>query len=350
MKKFLVGILVFVLVFSVGFAQNQNQKKNFRFSFSAFPALMQNFSFSSFDYDDFNQNFNQVGRFSDNFNFDFLFRLLEKSNDWLTGCLNPEPFGAKASIMAKNLSLERGDYLPFYGMRKVNLTRSGFPWRVSVDLRISDSDFWMGFEVFQDRGYTLEVKEDFDFAVIDKLESEKIDVGGWLEGYNWYYMEISRKFKEQDKTVKYGNFNFAVMFKYDLAKEIESFNFIPELGANLCLIRERTEGLFRNYDYDVTMFPEFSWPDQPLDRYINTYRLLQEEQKIDETDYELDARFFVGLNMEYKLFRFLNLFSNARIYNKSFKKLFQEESLLGDFPFDLELNKFVFLAGLNLTF
>jgi len=105
MKRFLIGVLVFVLVFSVGFAQSsQKQKKNFRLSFSlphVGGIIFQNYLYSSFDPTDFNRNLNQVGRFSDEIHYDLLFRLLEGAKSWITASIGPAPFGARSSIYGK---------------------------------------------------------------------------------------------------------------------------------------------------------------------------------------------------------------------------------------------------------
>jgi len=252
--------------------------------------------------------------------------------------------------MAKDFSFSQGDILPFYGNREVNMTRSGFSWRAGVDLRISDSDFWMTLESYQNKGYIVEVKEDFDFAVIDKLESEKLDIGGWLEGYNWYGMEISRKFEERESTVRYGNINFNIMFKWELSGETDGFFLFPEAGVNLCVLREKIQGLTREYGYDLTMFPEILWSGQPLNRYIGAYRMLRAEEEINNIRYKLNTRFFVGLNMGFRIWKFVNVFSNARIYNRSFTRSFLQKSLLGNFPFDLELNKVVLSGGISYIF
>lgn len=346
MKKFLVAGLVFLMGFlflsTDGYAR---EKKNIKFRLS-FP-VVENYISSSSNPQEWNLSLNKVGSFDEDIAWDFLGRIAEGGEDWwfsLIGFSDTDP-GGIGIVIAKSYDYEKGYIFPFYGARECGLKKTGLPLRAGCDIRLS-GNWWLGLEYHQSRNLVLGLYENLDFVTIDKLEARRLSGSGdWLDEYTVFHMEFSRTFEERAKTFKFRNINFDILLKHDLLGNSGKISFCPELGINLCILKERLEGSIKKYNYEPSMFPESFWPGEPLENY----RELTAEDKLKKTDYKLRSRFFVGASAEYRPFKFIGISCELRLHNKSRKELFQKDSMFDDLLFDLKLNKFTFSARVFLA-
>lgn len=346
MKKFWIGIFGIILVFSIGFANQGQKKKNIKFRFNI--PVVENYISSQFDSQDWNLSLNEVGFFYENIAWDFLLRFTEGAKDWFVtgiGYSNEYP-GAEGFVIAKSYNYKQGHIFPLYGNRELSFTRSGLPLRVGIDIRLSEN-LLLGLEYHRSRNLVLQLNENLDFITLDNLEARRLSgFGDWLDEYTVFDMEFSRTFEEMEKTFKFRNINFDILLKYDLFGNSEKLSFYPELGINLCVLKKKLKGTIKKYNYEPSFFPEDFWPDEPLENY----RKLITEDKLKKTKYKLTPRFFMGASVEYNLFKFMGISCEARLHNKSRKELFQEDSIFDDLLFDLKLSKFTLSAGIFFTF
>jgi hypothetical protein len=257
-------------------------------------------------------------------------------------CLNTDVPTAQGKVLSKSFRYKPGDVFPLTQDRKFSLSRTGFPFQVGVDIPCTNT--WsVGVNYFQSEKYQFEQIETQDYFIIETLEK----LPGPEAGYNWWEMELQRTYEKSISTSSFRNLGFEAAIRYDLLSDSKKIALSPEVGLSLSYIKRKFDQEVEFYGYSPTLFPQMIFPDKPP----NEYRDLNDTKNFrEDSTSKLQTRFFAGLNVQFYPVRFLGFSCTARIYNKKLNQEYPTSSVLGNFPFELNIAQFFFSVGITLSF
>jgi len=235
---------------------------------------------------------------------------------------------------------KQGDVFPTTQERYFSLSRTGIPFQIGLDIPLNNK--WsVGLNYYQSRSFHLEQIENQDYMTIDTLERIPLSDGK----NSLWKMYFLRTYEERTKTFTFQNMGVEASLEYELLTKSKRLSLSPEVGLSLGFLKRKLKEEIELYGYNRCLFPELLWPDTPLD----IYRELRESEEIEESSSKFKTRFFAGINVEFYLDRFLEIFCTARVYNKRIIQEYIESSVLNEFLFDLKVAQFLVFVGVSFN-